>query len=237
MDLSSVDDEKMTDMVKAVTFIQSMMKEPWVQNLLSSFGGGDRDDAEAGRPAPSRPQPALTIPPALAAPHAETPAVNPKSESTPAAPPAETPAVNPKSESMPPPPVPSKDAGDGGNGDDSASLAVQPEEVINSSTHRQAHARLGRRMQSLGPADCPQMQQLWNGSRKDIPHVCHWSTLWSGMHFKHKSNIPSSNLIGDKLFHILGRTSKSFFVSGFSKVRICKQWKPSFKFPEVKKES
>ena len=155
-----MDDDKMTEVVKAVTFIQSVMQEPWVKNLLSSLGGGETDDAEAGRPAPSRPKPALTIPPA------------------PAASPAETPTVDRKSESMPPPPVPKAAGGDAGDG---GSLEAPAEEVINSSTHRQAHARLGRRMQSLGPADCPQMQQLWNGSRKDTPHVSHCSTLWSGI--------------------------------------------------------
>ena len=39
--------------------------------------------------------------------------------------------------------------------------------VINSSTHRNEHARLVRRMQSVDIATCPEMRRLWNGSRKD----------------------------------------------------------------------
>lgn len=39
--------------------------------------------------------------------------------------------------------------------------------TINSNTHRAAHARLSRKMQSLGEAECPNMQKLWNGTRKD----------------------------------------------------------------------
>ena len=44
---------------------------------------------------------------------------------------------------------------------------AEPAEVINSSTHRAAHARLARRMGSMEPTECPHMQRLWNGSRKD----------------------------------------------------------------------
>ena len=164
-----MDDDRMTEVVKAVTFIQSVMQEPWVKKILSSLGGDEMNDAEAGRPAPARPKPALTIPAA------------------PAAVPAETQTAAPKSEGMPPPPVPNKVVSGGGeNGDGGSSLEAQPEEIINSSTHHQAHAHLGRRMQSLGPADCPQMTALWNGSRKDTPHVCHCLKFWYTFGFQKK---------------------------------------------------
>lgn len=40
--------------------------------------------------------------------------------------------------------------------------------IINSSTHRKEHARLGRRMAAADAAvACPEMYRLWNGSRKD----------------------------------------------------------------------
>lgn len=38
---------------------------------------------------------------------------------------------------------------------------------VNSSTHRAAHARLTRRMQTLDPAAFPHMTKLWAGNRKD----------------------------------------------------------------------
>ena len=39
---------------------------------------------------------------------------------------------------------------------------------INSSTHRAAHARLTRRMQTLDVSKFPQMARLWGGSRKEL---------------------------------------------------------------------
>lgn len=41
------------------------------------------------------------------------------------------------------------------------------EEVVNSATHRAAHARLTRRMQSASAVDFPNMHRMWSGSRKD----------------------------------------------------------------------
>ena len=49
-----------------------------------------------------------------------------------------------------------------------SSVAAEPEEKpINSASHRAAHARLTRKMQSLDTAQFPQMAKLWNGGRKD----------------------------------------------------------------------
>lgn len=41
-------------------------------------------------------------------------------------------------------------------------------DVVNSSTHRREHARLGRRMQAAeATGSCPEMLKMWNGSRQD----------------------------------------------------------------------
>lgn len=48
-----------------------------------------------------------------------------------------------------------------------ADPAAPNEEMINSSTHRAAHARLARRMSAADVAKFPQMVKLWSGSRKD----------------------------------------------------------------------
>ena len=39
--------------------------------------------------------------------------------------------------------------------------------VVNSSSHRAAHARLTRKMQGIDPAKFPHMCKLWQGGRKD----------------------------------------------------------------------
>lgn len=59
------------------------------------------------------------------------------------------PAAPPAPTDPPPPEVPSQEG------------------VINSSTHRAAHARLTRKMNSM-TTECPNMQKLWSGTRKDI---------------------------------------------------------------------
>ncbi len=48
--------------------------------------------------------------------------------------------------------------------------ASEPQ-IVNSSTHRAAHARLARRMASCDTVDCPNMQRLWSGTRKDFTRI------------------------------------------------------------------
>lgn len=42
-----------------------------------------------------------------------------------------------------------------------------PDDRVNSSTHRAAHARLARAMQRADPVKFQNMRKLWNGNRKD----------------------------------------------------------------------
>ena len=193
----NVDEDKIAQLVQAVSYIQSAMKEPWAQSVLgvvAGSAGSEMQAAEAGNPAPSRPMPSPpALPQGLVPPKSElatvlyppatlpkqempAPATVPKqemaqpvqassaaapSETTAAATPVTTPAaqaavpavatavtptVAPPEQAAPDPPV---------------------EMTINSSTHRQAHARLSRRMAGLSEGECPNMSKLWNGTRKD----------------------------------------------------------------------
>lgn len=68
---------------------------------------------------------------------------------------------------------------------------VDAEAVVNSSTHRNEHARLSRRMASLPEAEFPNMHRLWSGSRQDSVCTLLYGALTStSMHSLLKSVIP-----------------------------------------------
>eukprot|EP00435_Cladocopium_sp_Y103_P017753 s4024_g4.t1 len=149
-----------------MSLLQVSMQQPWCKDLMAKLGfiapdlltgGQELQDAQDGRPAPARPAgatpastPATPSPAvsAVGAPAAPAPASAPAAPAAPAGCALAEPAA----------PAPSAPA---------APAAPAGEQVINSSTHRAAHARLARRMQALGEAECPNMVKLWSGSRKD----------------------------------------------------------------------
>ena len=151
-----IDDDKVSELVKAMSLLQTSMQQPWCKDLMVKLGftapdlsgGQELRDAQAGHPAPARPAGSTATAPTPAAP-ASTPAT-----SSPGVDPA--PAVVSADAKAPALPASAP-----------ATPAAPAEEVINSSTHRAAHARLARRMQALGEAECPNMVKLWSGSRKD----------------------------------------------------------------------
>ncbi len=142
------DENKLSEVLKAVQVIQAAMQEPWAQALLGQgqgigAPGSEKKDAEDGKPAPSKPATPVPPPGESKVPPEEIKVPVPPSE---------------KNEMPPPSAIPPK--------------KDRPVEgIINSSTHRQSHARLTRKMQSLGEAECPNMTKLWNGSRKDSEEI------------------------------------------------------------------
>lgn len=161
------DDDKVAEIVKALSLLSVTMKQPWCRDLMTELGfclpgqvpeDQELNDAKDGKPSGSRPSGSTPVSPA------HVPAPKPAPTPTPPTPPEETPSAPPAATS---PEVPEPTTG-----------AEKPEDpgagavVINSSTHRAAHARLQRRMHSLGEAECPNMAKLWAGSRKDFR--CFW---------------------------------------------------------------
>lgn len=148
-----MDPNSVAEIVKAISLLQVVMKEPWAQKLLQQnlsippVGNSDVEmmDAMNGKPSSSAPK------------RVATPAVLPKPEDSKPEAPAATPVTPAATPVAPDPPMPSAPAD-----------TVAPEVVqINSSTHRAAHARLVRKMQSLGEVEAPNMTRLFNGTRKD----------------------------------------------------------------------
>lgn len=139
----------MAEVIKAMSVLQTLMKQPWAQAMFANTINvpSGVSDAMDGKPAPSAPTGA-SLP---AAPPA-TPRVEEKRQ----------PAEVAKVETPPPKKVAFTPDPPAETPDPNASA-----EVVNSSTHRAAHARLVRKMQSLNEAECPNMQKLWSGSRKD----------------------------------------------------------------------
>ena len=133
-----MDTDKLAEVVKAFSMIQSLMAEPWAQQFLGStvakpVENPEVKDAKAGLPSGSRPGTTPTIP--VATPARSVTPVEPPRDPAPEVPTAPIPAVEPA--------------------------------PVNTSTHRAAHARMVRKMQSMGEADCPNMTKLFNGTRKD----------------------------------------------------------------------
>ena len=164
---AAVDDDKVSELVQALSLLQSTMSQPWARDLMRNLGfGADSEDVAAareGRPAPSRPTPApLTSLPALPRPPSVpfTAPLTPGSVSpaSGAAPKSSTPSALPAQAEV----IPAVD-----EGKTAGPAAPKEVDVVNSSTHRAAHARLARRMASMPEAECPNMTRLWNGTRKD----------------------------------------------------------------------
>ena len=152
-----VDDDKLSEVVKALSLLQVTVQQPWCRDLMAKIGLAVQPvESEAvkaardGNPSSSKPGPVLPTPAPSPSPTPAQPAKAPEpgTVSTPA---EETPADATPDET---PPV-------------EAEADTSSQVVINSSTHRAAHARLARRMASLGDAECPNMSKLWAGSRKD----------------------------------------------------------------------
>ena len=151
----------MSEIVKAMTLLQLTMQQPWCKDLMMKLGfvppvhhDQALQEARDGKPSSSRPSP-TPVPTPVPAPAAHVPAPAPAGGDPGATPPEKEPA-----DKADDPPVPA---------------------TINSNTHRAAHARLARRMASLGEAECPNMTKLWGGSRKDCccSHVHRWG--WGGV--------------------------------------------------------
>ena len=150
-----MDPNSVAEIVKAISLLQVVMKEPWAQKLLQQnlsippVDTSDREleDAKDGKPSSSVPK--------KVAPTPEVPTATKKVAPTP---PVPTPEVPAEKSVTPAEPVPSAPTGVAPAADAA---------VVNSSTHRAAHARLVRKMQSLGETEAPNMTRLFNGTRKD----------------------------------------------------------------------
>ena len=159
-----VDDEKVSEIVRAMSLLQTTMQQPWCRELMTNLGfappsssqEGDLANAKAGLPASARPVAPSSAAPAKPSTVAPAAAKSEKDEPKEAL----VPKLDAKTEpsTAEPRPAPAQ-----------AEPTVKPE-VVNSSTHRAAHARLQRRMHSLAnEAECPNAVKLWSGSRKEGP--------------------------------------------------------------------
>ena len=141
----------LSEVLKAMNVLQGAMTEPWAKQLLGGL-------------LPPTPTPVPSVDPKLEMPdqNQNTPKNVAAVGGTPEVPKTDG-AVNGgevKEPSLPSVPVEPK-----------PTAPAEPQ-TINSSTHRAAHARLVRRMGSEDVIDCPNMQRLWNGSRKDFTKTC-----------------------------------------------------------------
>lgn len=66
---------------------------------------------------------------------------------------------------------------------------IHAEPVVNSSTHRNEHARLSRRMASLPEAENPNMHKLWSGSRQDSCFILPCAALTNSLIYSLLLNI------------------------------------------------
>ena len=143
-------------MQEALRALGVLLANPYgLQTLVANLTGGaactEFAKARRGEPASSKP----TGVPATMMPEP----VNLKPEDLKPAPEAEAVIVANANGASPAPTAVDPPSGEKHEGGDS--------DVINSSTHRAAHARLARRMASMEATECPHMQRLWQGSRKD----------------------------------------------------------------------
>lgn len=67
-----------------------------------------------------------------------------------------------------------------------------PDDKVNSSTHRAAHARLARAMQRADPVKFPSVHKLWNGNRKD--RCIFQKKCFQHMYHEKKSPVENSNV-------------------------------------------
>ena len=135
---AAVDDDKVSELVQALSLLQSTMSQPWARDLMRNLGFGA--DSEASVPFTAPLTPGSVSPASGAAPKSSTPSALPAQAEV-------IPAVD--------------------EGKTAGPAAPKEVDVVNSSTHRAAHARLARRMASMPEAECPNMTRLWNGTRKD----------------------------------------------------------------------
>ena len=149
--------DDMEGLVKSLSHIQHLMQNEKMRDVIAALAPQlltafpqpvvskeptELENAKDGLPASSKPDC-----PNKVAKRPVKPTFTPEQESTP--------ALNELPETPVADPTPSP-------------TSVAPEnELINSSTHRAAHARLNRRMASIDPTKFPQMCKLWSGSRKD----------------------------------------------------------------------
>ena len=166
--------EKCDQLLACLSTMQQLVQDPSIreamQGLASQFPGllspggepTEKDAAEMGKPAGSKPlggsgvkPAALTIPNPKKQPARETePGVKAEVK-------ADVAAVKVERDV--------KDEEDTGEvADDDVPANPPPDAlVVNSSTHRKEHARLSRRMAHVDPAKFPEMARLWNGNRQD----------------------------------------------------------------------
>ena len=180
------EDDKINEIVKAVSLLQSVLSQPWAQKVMNQLGGVAAIDpgvANAHGGAPSSSKPGVLAKPTDTS--KETDASNVKPG------PVNSSSV-PANSSPSPSSVPGKS--NSGNADakpaDSEPPTAPDVGLINSSTHRAAHARLARRMAALTPGECPNMVRLWEGTRKDPTKLFFFQTknnIFSAR-FNHQNN-------------------------------------------------
>jgi hypothetical protein len=94
------DDDKVAEIVKALSLLSVTMKQPWCRDLMTELGfclpgqvpeDQELNDAKDGRPSGSRPSGSTPVSPA----HVPAPKPAPKATPTPPTPPEETPSATP----------------------------------------------------------------------------------------------------------------------------------------------
>ena len=168
---ADVSADKMTQLLKLLTGLQEMVKDPSVQGMmgelssqfpiLGSGGGHEVDAARAGAPSSSKPGAAAVKPaPEKSSSRKPTPEICAKDRNV-----HVDNTVDKTKPGKDAPEVKTEELEDEDHRSDAGDCGEEKE--VNSSTHRKEHARLSRRMASIDAAQYPEMVRLWNGSRKD----------------------------------------------------------------------
>ena len=166
--------EKCDQLLACLSTMQQLVQDPSIreamQGLASQFPGllspggepTEKDAAEKGEPAGSKPLGGAGVKPAA------LPITIPKSEPARETEPGvkEEPKVD-TSAATTEKDVKGEEASENEAEDGDCPEYPPPTALVNSSTHRKEHARLGRRMAHIDPAKFPEMARLWNGNRQD----------------------------------------------------------------------
>ena len=168
------DQGQVVKMVEALSYLQSMMTQDWARSLITGFATptvkaaeNETEDKEvaaarAGKPSSSRPSASPS--------HSATPSAGVGGSKASEAPSvaASLGGAGSSGEGLSTD-THGKPGGDGAEKDENEEK--EEKEVVaaavNSLTHRAAHARLTRKMNSINEADFPHVAKLWSGSRKD----------------------------------------------------------------------
>lgn len=153
--------------------MQQLVQDPSIREamhgLASQFPGllspgpTEKDAAQEGKPASSKPAGGSVVKPAALA--VPDPKEEPSRENKPDV--KEKPKADAAAEAKVEADVKDEDTADEMPQDEVPGNPPPEASICNSSTHRREHARLSRRMAHIDPAKFPEMTRLWNGNRTD----------------------------------------------------------------------